>query len=375
MEIRIFDLSNTTGKLRRIGLTRLTTGHYVKSKYEAGAFEITLPLSAPYANEFFDGRVVLIDGKWWGVVIGAKVDRSSLSDSITVSGSQLKEWLYRRQIVPATTQAANMPLGYDSVAGSTETVIKHYVNNHAVDPVNPNRKIHGLTIADDHGRGIADDAYHARYVNLLETICDIGKRANLGFDITGNESTGLFTFDVIERRDRTHSQTERMPLILEMSRRNIDSLNYAKDSGSSGNVFYCSRAGDEYEWETLTQTYFMDSNEPTGFMRREKSLSISVYEEGNQYQQLEVNARKEMENYREAESVTCVMSRRLEFGKDYLVGDYVTVIDKDSGVMADMEIDSVDTIVSETGINYVATFGTQQLNRFQIIKRDMRARV
>ena len=373
MEVRIFDLNNTTGKLRRVGLTNLSTGHYVKSKYEAGAFELTLPLSAPFTNEFTDDRLVLIDRNWWGVITGKKIDRA-MSDIITVAGKQLTEWLYRRQIVPAAAQQSNMPLGYDSISGSTETVMKHYVINHAAEPLNPNRKIHGLVVAEDLGRGIEDDAYHARYVNLLETLAEIGKRANLGIIINGNERTGNFAFDVIPRRDRTASQTERAPLILEMVRHNIDSLNYTSETGNSGNTFYCSRAGDQYEWETLTQTYFLDT-EQTGFKRREKSLSISVYEDGNQYEQLEVNARKEMENYRPAESLTCTMCRRLIYGKDYLVGDYVTVIDKESGVMTDMEITAVDTVVNESGINYVATFGNQQLTRFDQIKRDLKARL
>lgn len=374
MEVRIYDLHNATGRLRRIGLTNLATGHFVNSKYEAGPFEISVPLSAPFANEFLVDRIVLINRKSWGVITGKKTERAG-ADSLTVAGKELTEWLSRRQIVPAPAQQANMPIGYDSASGPTETIMKHYVNNHAVYPMNSSRKIQGLTIAPDLGRGIEDDAYHARYVELLKTLGEIGKRANLGMRITGNERTEEFIFDVIPRRDRTASQTENMPLILEMSRRNIDSLTYVNEVSDSGNVFYCSRAGDQYEWETLTQTYFLDDQEQTGYKRREKSLSISVYEEGDQYEQLEINSKKEMENYRPAESLSCVISRRLVYGKDYIIGDYVTVIDKETGIQTDMEITLVDTIERENGTDYVATFGTPQLTRVDAIRRDMKARL
>ena len=243
---------------------------------------------------------------------------------------------------------------------------------HLVSPRNPARKIHGLYIAQNQHRGLKDDAYHARYVNLQQTVAEIGKRANLGIDIVGDEYRGAFYFDVVSRRDRTVGQSDNKPLVLEMSRYNVDSSVYQEDHSQERNVFYCSRAGDEYEWETLTQTYYSQGTEPTGYARREKSLSISVYEDGDQYEQLETNARKEMENYKAAETVKCVMSRRMVYGTDYLIGDYVTVRDRAAGVESDMEIVSVDTVLTDTTINYVAEFGEPRLTRFDTLKRETR---
>ena len=63
------------------------------------------------------------------------------------------------------------------------------------------------------------------------------------------------------------------------------------------------------------------------------------------------------------------------YGKDYIIGDYVTVIDKETGIQTDMEITLVDTIERENGTDYVATFGTPQLTRVDAIRRDMKARL
>ena len=75
-----------------------------------------------------------------------------------------------------------------------------------------------------------------------------------------------------------------------------------------------------------------------------------------------------MESYRAAESIVCTMARSLLYGTDYRVGDYATVIDRRTGTMADMELEAVDTVVTESSVDYVATFGKQQLTRLEKIK-------
>ena len=42
---------------------------------------------------------------------------------------------------------------------------------------------------------------------------------------------------------------------------------------------------------------------------------------------------------------------------------------------ADMELEAVDTVVTETTIDYVATFGQPQLTRLEKLQRDTKARL
>nr|DAO17206.1 MAG TPA: hypothetical protein [Caudoviricetes sp.] len=361
------------GHLSRRGITRLATGHYRTDHYTAGLFELSLPIDAPYADALLIDRLVLIDRAYWGVITGRVVDGGQ-TNTVSVSGSTLLEWLSRRIIVPDSAVPEDKPMGYDSVSGPTETVMKHYVIRHAINPDNPARRFPALVCMPDQERGDPEDAFMARYANLLATLESIGRRANLGFEIKGDDCNDAFAFEVHPRIDRTVHQTENPPLLLEISRRNIATLVYSQDYKQSGNVFYCSRSGDQYEWETLTQTYFLDgAEEPAGQSRREMALSISVDSDGNQYQELEKNARKEMESYRAAESIVCTMARSLLYGTDYRVGDYATVIDRRTGTMADMELEAVDTVVTESSVDYVATFGKQQLTRLEKLRRDTKA--
>jgi len=246
--------------------------------------------------------------------------------------------------------------------------MKHYVRNHAVNPINPTRRIAGLDIAPDQQRGIADDAFTGRYVNLLTTLGDIGKRARLGVSINGDDRTGRFTFDVLPRQDRTASQDTNMPLVMRLQNAGMTGTATSEEAGQSRNVFYCSRAGDQFAWETLTQTYWLDDTPTTGYARREESLSISVYDAGDQYEELKINAKKEMERYRPALSVTCDMPARMEYGRDYELGDYATVVDTEAGIRADMEIVDVQ-ITDQDQAKVTVTFGEPVISRIDKIKR------
>ena len=76
-----------------------------------------------------------------------------------------------------------------------------------------------------------------------------------------------------------------------------------------------------------------------------------------------------MTKYLPAESLICSMSRNLTYGKDYAIGDYVTLRNTDIGVISNMEIVSVDIVVDSETTNYIAEFGEPQLNRFEKIER------
>ncbi len=369
----MFELSNTQASIRRIGLTNLATGHYSDSKYEPGKFELSMPSAAPFSLEFTEDRLVLIDRWYWGVITGRSLGEGA-DNLITIAGSQLTDWLHRRQIVPPAAVEGDAPRGYDSCSGSTEYIMKQAVRRHIGDQAAEARQVFGLTVAENFDRGNPDDAYLYRYAYLDEALIEIGKRENMGIKITGDELRCRFTFDVIPRRDRTINQTINNPLVLQMSRHNMESLDYTQDASPGRNVFYCTRSDSAEVWEKFTQTYYSTEEEPTGYRRRECGLSVSVPESENPYTAMEEASRKEMEGYKPTESASCVMSRRLEFRKDYQIGDYCTLQAEALDVLQDMEIVAVDTVVSETSTNYVATFGESKPTRFDKIQKETRER-
>lgn len=372
--VHVYAIDKHTGAMHAKGAYK-AAGDYTVSRYDIGTAALDLPLTHQAVQQTAVGDLLLIDGAYWYIVTGRDVSRDA-SGRVTMRAHQLAEILRRRQITPDNSAGKDMPIGYDSVAGTTETVVKHYVAACAVSPINPARIIRGLTIADDQGRGIADDAYSARYVNLWDTIASIGKLASLSPVVTADIDRQRLVFDVAANRNRTVDQQVYKPLILQMERHNLLSCDYTYDTSAAANVFYASRAGDQYAWETLTQTYWSTEDEPKGLDRRECWLSVSVYTDtGNQYEQLGKNARKAMTDYKTAESLTAAISPSMTFGRDYQVGDVATVIDKMAGVRMDAEITTV-TVQDDTSgkRTATATFGDGKTSRFDKIARELKSK-
>lgn len=374
MTVHTYAIDKRTGAMHAKGACK-AAGSYTVSRYDIGTATVELPLTHPTARLAVVGDLLLIDGAHWYIITGREVSRGD-TGRIKLQAHQLAEILRRRQITPENSAGKDMPIGYDSVAGTTETVIKHYVAACAVTPTNPARIIRGLTIADDRGRGTADDAYAARYENLWDTIAKIGKLASLAPIVTADIAHQRLVFDVAPSRDRTADQRSYKPLILQIERHNLLSSDYAYDTSTSANVFYASRAGDQYAWETLTQTYWAADDEPQGLDRRECWLSVSVYtDSGNQYDQLRRNAEKAMADYKVTEGVTATLAPALVLGTDYQLGDAATVIEPIAGVRMDAEITEVTIQDDANGARTAtATFGDGKLTRFDRIDREIKTK-
>ena len=351
-------------RLTRIGTSRMAQGKQGIRRYEPGEFELTFPPADPCAAEAKTDDMLLI-GKHAYLIEGTEKHTGNTSH-IVLRGRQLAALADRRQIIPDDAAGRDMPTGFDSVAGSTETVIKHYLDRHLVSPVNPARRIPCVRIAEDRNRGIQDDAYHARYVNLMETVNAIGKAARLSVCAGIDPAAGAVVLDVEGTNDRTAGGSS--PLLLRMGDGRLDEMTETSYVRSAANVFYASRAGDRYAYETLTQTYFSREQEPEGLERMETSISVSVTQDAGQYAEMRENAEKVMPDYAPKRAVTCGMAAHLIFGEDYNVGDVVCIA-ADGGTIYEAEITAVEITESGQSRAVSVTIGDPVETRFDRIKR------
>lgn len=363
MEIKVFEYAD---KLIPRGITYKATGSYTERFYTYGSFDVTIPLGERVCQSISRDRLVLIDRKFWAIIKNYRIRRGE-SSYMRVTGHSLLKWLDDRVIVPDNLPPQDAPAGYDSVAGTTETVIKHYVNKSVVYPVNPSRAC-PIKLAQNRGRGISNDAYYARFETVLSAISKIGERAKLGIGITCDLKD--FVFDVFEGTDRTIHQRKLVPVIFSVDRGTLDNFEYIHESEDAANAFYCTKTGAEFEDEALTQTYYLDG-ETRGFDRVEKHLDISVDSDGNTYYEMEKVARKEMENHRPIETIVAEINNYYEYGKDYNLGDFITIQDSASGINIDRQIYEVETIVSTDAITHKGVFGQPQLNKLDKLQRRL----
>lgn len=371
MRIVVYDLKNDRASMLRIGWINNATGSYVDAKYSVGDFNFSVPATEKNIKLLKKDRILYIDDFYWGIITGFKFEDSTRKTA-TITGVQLTGWMKRRVIIPPQINEAGKPLGYEAVSGSTETIMKYAIKNHMVNPADNARKIYGLGISKDLRRGNADDAYMYRYAALDSAIFEIGKAAKLGAKITGNPNKCEFMFDVIGQTDRTVNQTVNKPLILTVSRNNLETASYTYDDSDSYNTFYCTRSGSEEVWDEYVQTYLLDNQKKSGFERKETALTISVDSDSdNVYTEFEAMSRKDMESYRTVENLQAAMSRKLIYRKDYDLGTVSTVILPFAGIQADMEIISVETQTTDSATTYVATFGEEKISKFKNIERRL----
>ena len=380
-EIRVFAPPTAEEPtFRRLGIVQAATDVTVSERlWSPGSFSVTVPAQARHAHTLTQGRLVLVEGTFWGIVDDWSLEASSAGMTRTASGRQLKGLTADRITIPPEAAAVTGAQGYDAVTGPTETIMKHFVSvNLGPGAALAARRVHGLTIAPDQGRGLEADKYMSRHQVLSDVLATLGEAAGLGYDITPDLAAQGFVFDVVAGEDHTALQSHRTRVIFDVGRRTAASQTYQHAGGDGRNLFYATVSGSEFADEALTVSYVREGeDEPVGIARRETHLSVSVStpEAGSEYDELKGQVLAQAEGYRPAESFTCeILEGRYVYGRDYRLGDLVTVRSLDWGIEMHARLTGMETSFSSSGIRRTATFGTAPLNVISRLRREMKRR-
>lgn len=377
VDIRIFDPPEAgTPSFRTAGrATAATSVTTVERHFTPGHFSIQIPTAARHAEQLRLGRLVLIDGAFWGIVDDIGCKASAEGDILTAEGRQLKGLTLDRITIPPAFTAVTGAQGYDAFSGTTEAVMKHFVSANLLNPAQANRVIFGLEIAADLGRGLAEDKYMSRHEIVADVLAALGEASGLGYDITPDLGRHKLVFDVTPGLDHTARQSDRTRVIFDVRRKTALSQEYRNSTADSRNLFYTTLAGSEFADETLTVTYVRDGEaEPVGIRRREKHLDVSVDTPiaGQEYAEMRRQALLSAEEFRPAESFTVELAERPYcYRQDYGLGDLVTVQNREWGVTMHARLTEMETQYAQGGVTHTATFGTAPLNVVGRLKRQI----
>ncbi|MFP3802097.1 Gp37-like protein, partial [Paraburkholderia sp. SIMBA_027] len=103
------------------------------------------------------------------------------------SGKQSETWIITGETLNGVTKQriAIAPAGqlHDTATGTAETVLKHFVNNHLVNPTEVSRKIPLVTLAPDLLRGneVTFESKHMQLNNVLE---EVSKLTGVGWKVS-----------------------------------------------------------------------------------------------------------------------------------------------------------------------------------------------
>lgn len=156
-------------------------------------------------------------------------------------GSGYTQLLQRRVVVPLTGQK-------DSVkTGPGETVLKSYVADAMITPIDVNRIFPGVALQPDAGEGLPVD-YSARYTNLM-TVCEnVANAGKLDFGVMGSGILGEFIVKAraLWGKDRRYGNLAgNIPTVFSLDYGNMAIPILSTNSSDEKNYIYVGGGGSE----------------------------------------------------------------------------------------------------------------------------------
>lgn len=306
---------------------------YEKFFNGVGTFTAELPVSTRFRDKLEVNSVLMIDS---GDALIVKNIKTTL-DKITLTGYDLNGLLCDRLTLTDKED------GYDTQAGASETIIKHFVSANLVScELDPNRNLPRFGIAEDKGRGLPSDNAMPRLQNVQELVTEICGAAKLGWRISVGGSAGndkpIFVFDVAEQVDRSVNQSERNRVIFSAQMHNVSTMTREVGITAAKNALFLDIDGTVVQYpKAADEGAEVRRAVAVGYDRREEycSLTTDSLEESDYTAEAEQNMSDRMS---ETDSLIIDAGNPLDYGRLYDVGTIVTAYDRNRNVQLDSVI-------------------------------------
>lgn len=308
--------SKTWGELCVGAIVDVSSWEYEGQFCGVGTFELVVPVGAEGVDKLKLDRFLMCgDG---GFII-KQLEFSA--EEVQVSGYDLNGLLLGRLTITKTED------GKDKQSGSTEAIVKHYVEANCVSSDDAGRNFPGFVVAANQNRGIANDAASPRLQVVGDVISDILSAQKMGWRITaiGTEAgyTGgeKFSFDIISAIDRTWNQTANDSVSFSYGLGTVNSMKSEQSSADARNTLYCELS------DGTVQTYSpTDGN--SGYARTEDFAALNC-----DLSELSIYADHEIaDRFAAINNVTIEHIDPSQWGTKIHLGDIVTVYDKHIGL-------------------------------------------
>ena len=270
-------------------------------------------------------------------------------DFLLVTGRCLRS-IYTRRIVWEQT----------TLTGTVEEGLRRLVEDAFMSELIQGRQYAPLRLAPAHGytdpleKQITGDELLA----ALEEICAAN---NYGMKVTMDPREGTMTADFYKGTDRTAGQRENPRVIFSEQYGNLLGTNHTRDATAYKTV---AKVAGEGEGTARRSIVVSRAGQTAGLRRREMFVDARDISSNDgeismsDYTALLINrGNSSMAEAAIVESMTgSIMQRQHVYGRDYFLGDMVTVIDK-YGSMADAQVLEIVETWDENGYTATPTFG------------------
>src|SRR5690625_394420 len=216
---------------------------FERSHFGVGEFEIHINMHLHGAESFEKGNFIVLDKQAHkaGIIMTKEVAldvSGKATENFMLTGYTLDGLMSRRITVPPVHTS------HDRRQGNAELVLKHYVQNNFIDPVDPNRQMPMLEIAPVLNRG-SQIKWESRYKNVAEELENIGQISNLGWTVYADIPRKKFVFDVVEGKDLTQENADgNHPVFFSPDFLTVESQNFVNSDQELRNVGYVGGQGE-----------------------------------------------------------------------------------------------------------------------------------
>ena len=350
LQVIVFKVDNNV--FEQVGVVNAFTSMSWPTTYRGyGEFKLVCPVTAETKKLIVEGNWIWCDGyKNAGIIetVHAENDDDGVF-TYEVSGFTL-EFLLTNRIVWGMYNASNKDVS---------TIAMEIVNSSCVNPSDAARKYKWLSLGEDAKLGgkitkqqTGDDVYSV----LDEMLADVG----LGFSIDFFREEKKLEFNVISGVDRSINQSSVEVIMLSTDMEDVLTSAYdssiqdektiafvqAEDSGKNRKS---TTAGDESKTGFDRKELYVDARDIRSSTTGGQTMTENEYVEAMKQRGLEKLSEYVKSQSFEA-SIRVFGDTQYTFGKDYFVGDKITMQDTRLGVQ-------VDAVISEAEEDFEDTYG------------------
>ena len=338
-------------KFERLGVINKFNMIQYNPKYSGiGSFELSCALNEENKSLIVEDNILWIEDEYAGVI--QYIDKSS-DNEIKAKGKLLSVVLNWRTVIK--TYEANK-----LTTGIFEELVR--LNFMADDE----RKIEGFTFINN----VIDNTairYQVTGKSLSDIFQPLSETYDIGYEVYLNMEEKAFEFTFFRGKDLTIGNKDgNKPVIFGTDFNNILKSEYVSDNNNYRNVAYVAGEG-EGENRVVVE---VKQTESAGFFRREivvdardiqKANSISRMTDEEYNELLQQRGKEKLSEFRKVESYDAELMSDARtgfvYGKDYFLGDTVSVVDKNLGVILSAKITEVTVTFAEDGYTVEPTFG------------------
>ncbi len=328
---------------------------FTKNYHKAGRFELHLSANEKNLDLFKRGNIIYKDSETVGYIETIKLTiNKEGKEMMTCVGKALIGYLGQR-----------INWGRIDYNGSTEILMRELIEDSAINPSNPDRKIHNLILG---GLQAYNDTinYQNSYGNILDCLENISNTSGLGFRNVLDISEKKVIFETYKGIDRTIGNGLIAPCIFSRDFENILEQEYFESINNYKNTALIAGTGEDEERRTTEieegqgldrHELFVDARD----INDQKEVNDEFVDiTDNEYLPLLIQrGREKLAEYKQIETFDSKVDLNANkiYKEDFDLGDIVTVVDEKWGLQVDTRITEVTEVYEEKGFDIRVVFG------------------